>query len=48
MDNLEFETLTAEEFDAYLKHHKEKEYLMGGLLARSGKTLPGYPKVQIF
>ena len=28
MDNSEFETLTAEEFDEYLKHHKEKEYLL--------------------
>jgi rhodanese-related sulfurtransferase len=26
MDNLEFETLTAEEFDEYLKNHKETEY----------------------
>jgi len=117
MDNLEFETLTAEEFDAYLKNHQVKDYLlidvrqeseyelghipgaklmplaevetnlfslpaeqdlifychnggrsqwaaslagegevsqkkvyhlMGGLLARNGKFLPGYPKVQIF
>ena len=117
MDNLEFETLTAEEFDAYLKNHPVKDYLlidvrqeseyeighipgaklmplaevegrlfslpadqdlifychnggrsqwaaslagegevcqknvyhlMGGLLARNGKILPGYPKVQIF
>jgi len=117
MDNLEFETLTAEEFGEYLKNHNEKEYLlidvrqeseyelghipgaklmpltevetglyslpaerdlifychnggrsqwaaslagegevcqknvyhlMGGLLARNGKILPGYPKVQIF
>ena len=117
MDNLEFETLTAVEFDAYLKNHKEKEYLlidvrqeseyelghipgaklmpltevetrlfslpaerdlifychnggrsqwaaslvgegevcqktvyhlMGGLLARNGRILPGYPKVHIF
>jgi rubrerythrin len=117
MDNLEFETLTAVEFDAYLKNHKEKEYLlidvrqeseyelghipgaklmplaevetrlfslpaerdlifychnggrsqwaaslvgegevcqktvyhlMGGLLARNGRILTGYPKVQIF
>ena len=28
MDNLEFETLTAEEFDEYLKIHKEKDYLL--------------------
>ena len=28
MDNLEFETLTAEEFDEYLKNHKEKDYLL--------------------
>jgi rubrerythrin/rhodanese-related sulfurtransferase len=117
MDNLEFETLTAEEFEAYLKNHKEDEYLlidvrrqseyelghipgaklmplaevetrlyslpadqdlifychnggrsqwaaslagegevcqkniyhlMGGILARSGKILPGYPKIHIF
>jgi rubrerythrin/rhodanese-related sulfurtransferase len=117
MDNLEFETLTPEEFDAYLKQHQEKDYLlidvrqeseyelghipgaklmpltevetrlfslpaernlifychnggrsqwaaslagesevceknvyqlMGGLLARSGTILSGYPKVQIF
>ncbi|CAB1063619.1 hypothetical protein D1BOALGB6SA_8402 [Olavius sp. associated proteobacterium Delta 1] len=117
MDNLEFETLTAEEFDGYLKNHQEKDYLlidvrqeseyelghipgaklmplaevetrlfslpaerdlifychnggrsqwaaslagegevceksvyhlMGGLLARNGRILPGYPKVQIF
>ena len=117
MDNLEFETLTADEFDAYLENHhvndyllidvrQESEYelghipgaklmplaevetrlfslpaerdlifychnggrsqwaaslagesevcqkkvyhLMGGLLARNGKILTGYPKVQIF
>ncbi len=117
MDNLKFETMTAEEFDEYLKNHKEKEYLlidvrqeseyelghipgaklmplaevetrlfslpaeqdlifycqnggrsqwaaslagesevcqknvyhlMGGLLVRNGKILPGYPKIQIF
>jgi rhodanese-related sulfurtransferase len=117
MDNLEFETLTAEEFDEYVKKHKEKEYLlidvrqeseyelghipgarlmplaevetrlfslpadqdlifycqnggrsqwaaslagasevcqkkvyhlMGGLLVRNGKILPGYPKIKIF
>jgi rubrerythrin/rhodanese-related sulfurtransferase len=117
MDNLEFETLTAEEFDEYLNNHREKNYLlidvrqeseyeqghmpgaklmplaevetrlfslpaeqdlifychnggrsqwaaslvaegevcqknvyhlMGGLLARNGRILPGYPKVQIF
>jgi rubrerythrin/rhodanese-related sulfurtransferase len=117
MDNLEFETLTAEEFDEYLNNHREKDYLlidvrqeseyeqghipgaklmplaevetrlfslpteqdlifychnggrsqwaaslvgegevcqknvyhlMGGLLARNGRILPGYPKVQIF
>jgi rhodanese-related sulfurtransferase len=28
MDNLEFETLTADEFSAYLKNRKEKEYLI--------------------
>ncbi len=28
MENLEFETLTAEEFDEYLKNHKEKDYLL--------------------
>jgi rhodanese-related sulfurtransferase len=28
MDKLEFETLTAEEFDAYLKNHQEKDYLL--------------------
>jgi 3-mercaptopyruvate sulfurtransferase SseA len=28
MDNLEFETLTAEEFDAYLKNHPVKDYLL--------------------
>jgi len=28
MDNLEFETLTAEEFGEYLKNHNEKEYLL--------------------
>jgi rhodanese-related sulfurtransferase len=28
MDNLEFETLTPEEFDAYLKQHQEKDYLL--------------------
>jgi rubrerythrin/rhodanese-related sulfurtransferase len=117
MDNLEFETMTAEEFDEYVKKHKEKEYLlidvrqeseyemghipgaklmplaevetrlfslpaeqdlifycqnggrsqwaaslagasevcqksvyhlMGGLLVRDGRILPGYPKIQIF
>ena len=117
MDNLEFQTLTAEEFNDYLKTRKEKDYLlidvrqeseyelghlpgaklmplsevetrlfslptdrdlifycqnggrsqwaaslageaevsqkavyhlMGGLLARNGTILPGYPKVQIF
>ncbi|CAB1083138.1 hypothetical protein D1AOALGA4SA_10719 [Olavius algarvensis Delta 1 endosymbiont] len=117
MDNLEFESLTAEELDAYLKNHEEKDYLlidvrqeseyelghipgallmplaevetklfslpaerdlifychnggrsqwaaslvgegevcqknvyhlMGGLLARTGRILPGYPKVELF
>jgi len=117
MDNLEFETMTAEEFDDYVKKHKEKDYLlidvrqeseyelghipgarlmplaevetrlfslpaeqdlifycqnggrsqwaaslagasevcqknvyhlMGGLLVRNDKILPGYPKIQIF
>ena len=28
MDNLEFDTMTAEEFDEYLKNHKETEYLL--------------------
>jgi rubrerythrin len=28
MDNLEFETLTTEEFDAYLKNHQVKDYLL--------------------
>ena len=28
MDNLEFETLTAEEFDEYLEITKEKDYLL--------------------
>lgn len=28
MDKLEFETLTAEEFDEYLKNHQEKDYLL--------------------
>jgi rubrerythrin/rhodanese-related sulfurtransferase len=117
MDNLEFETLTAGEFDEYLKNHIEGEYLlidvrqeseyerghipgarlmplaevetrlyslpadqdlifycrnggrsqwaaslagegevcqkkvyhlMGGLLVRNGRVLPGYPKIQVF
>jgi len=117
MDNLEFDTMTAEEFDQYLNNHKESEYLlidvrqeseyelghipgaklmplaevesrlfslpadqdlifychnggrsqwaaslagegevsqknvyhlMGGLLVRDGRILPGYPKIQVF
>ena len=28
MDNLEFETLTAEEFNTYVQNHKEKKYLV--------------------
>jgi len=47
MDNLEFETLTAEEFDDYLKHHKEKDYLLIDVRQKSEYELGHIPGAKL-